>query len=235
MIGSLAVAFDGIIMAAMWRTTGYYYEKEMFWTGIWGGSLITAVPAAVFFVSADRLLIICMPMRYSGKIRSVIAVLSVASIASMTALNFGVNVVTYDLNKVDGCWSFACLTSDESMAVYAVTRFIVALPNLAISVAFLVALYRLNRKHDKSALFQKRKTSDRLALLVVIFELTFDLLPSFVNLVLTYGFDINISSKIGPYRQLTNAANALCCAIAHVKVLRRIAADLKTKRLSTAA
>lgn len=81
---------------------GYYQEKEMFWTGIWGGSLITAVPAAVFFVSADRLLIICMPMRYSDRMRNAIAVLSVAAIASMTALNFGVNVVTYDLNKVDG-------------------------------------------------------------------------------------------------------------------------------------
>lgn len=45
-----------------------------------------------------------------------------------------------------GCWSFACLTSDESMAVYAVTRFIVALPNVAISGAFLIALYRTNSK-----------------------------------------------------------------------------------------
>ncbi|KAH7696402.1 hypothetical protein AAVH_36528 [Aphelenchoides avenae] len=219
----------------------------MFWTGVWDGSLITAVPAAVFFVSADRLLIICMPMRYSDRMRKAIAWLSVGTIVSMTALSFGVNVVTYDLNKVDGCWSFACLTSDQSMAVYAATRFIVALPNFAISVAFLIALYRLNRKNDKSALFQKRKTSDQLALLVVVFELIFDLLPSFVNLILTYvsfhmanekydgiqEYDINISSKIGPYRQLLNAANALCCAVAHVKVLRKIASDLQSKRLTS--
>ncbi|KAH7664884.1 hypothetical protein AAVH_43358, partial [Aphelenchoides avenae] len=73
---------------------------------------------------------------------------------------------------------------------------------------------------------------DHLALLVVIFEFIYDLVPSAVNAFLTYCFETNLSTLIGPYRQMMSAANALCCALAHVVVLRRIAKAKQTPQIS---
>src|SRR4051812_43030014 len=85
--------------------------------------------------------------------------------------------------------------------------------------------------------------ADKIALMTAIFLFTFDLVPSTANLIATYvsqkhtqailycnshfitfppqAFYANLSTIIGPYRQMTGAMNALGCALIYWRYFER--------------
>jgi hypothetical protein len=67
---------------------------------------------------------------------------------------------------------------------------------------------------------------DHLALWVVIFEFTLDLLPNLANFVLTF-FDINVSVYLGAFRSISYSLCALCSILAHTALLWRVFSSSK--------
>ncbi|KAL3107068.1 hypothetical protein niasHT_019464 [Heterodera trifolii] len=224
----------------------------IFWTGLVPGSLIPATPICVFFLSADRLLIILLPSIYNMKswIKRSLARSSVLSVVALFGTNLGVNLAERPATEHPECISFGCLTSDASRLIYAVNRFAVALPNFLAGISFLAALFafrrRLNGINGPITIVQNtnntrnstqqngtvtnlntkmatvntdsRKMSDRLIFYCVLFELLLDLLPNFINLILT-AFDFNISVYVGAFRSMTYASCAFCSVMAHTSIL----------------
>ncbi|KAI1704488.1 serpentine type 7TM GPCR chemoreceptor srbc domain-containing protein [Ditylenchus destructor] len=220
------LAAGGVIMVFMWDPAGYANPKMVFWSGLIPGCLIPATPVGVLFLSLERLIIIKYPLGIcSERIRKVFAISSVVITVALFLVNFVISFVhpPKELDRSEAnCFSFACLSSFSSISFYAIDRFVVAVPNFVISLVFLICLYKRQGSSEAS---KRRKMSDRIALLAVLLCLTFDLLPSTINLVYTYVFSGNLSRQIGPYRQLTSSMNALGCALVNIKVFRVIYRD----------
>ncbi|KAI1711352.1 serpentine type 7TM GPCR chemoreceptor srbc domain-containing protein [Ditylenchus destructor] len=202
--------------------------KEIFWTGLFSGSLIPAAPIGVFFLTLDRLFIITLPAIYTKKMTKIsIALSSLFTICALFTMNLTINVIERPTAQVSGCYSFGCITSEGSRFIYAVDRLGVALPNFTSGVIFVVVLFTFRRKLQASsgsyvANNHSKRTGDRLALYVVLFEVFLDLLPNMINFFLTTLYGINISRYVGAFRSVTYCTNAFCCVLTHTRVLRRI-------------
>uniref|UniRef100_A0A914GPF5 G protein-coupled receptor n=1 Tax=Globodera rostochiensis TaxID=31243 RepID=A0A914GPF5_GLORO len=219
---TLSSVFDSQSLFSSLSPTQY-----IFWTGLVPGSLIPATPICVFFLSIDRLLIILKPS-------------ILISVVALFGMSFGVNLAQRPRTEHPECISFGCLTSDASRLIYAVNRLAVALPNFLAGTAFLAALFAFRRRLErlinrtnnnstvgpssnlttKTAMVNtdSRKMSDRLTFHCVLFEFLLDLLPNFINLILT-AFDFNISVYVGAFRSMTYAACAFCSVLAHTTIL----------------
>ncbi|KAI1715107.1 hypothetical protein Ddc_11138 [Ditylenchus destructor] len=119
-----------------------------------------------------------------------IALCSLFTICALFTMNLTINVIERPTDQVSGCYSFGCITSAGSRFIYAVDRLGVALPNFTSGVVFVVVLFTFRRKLQASAGSygannNSKRTGDRLALYVVLFEVFLDLLPNMFNFFLT--------------------------------------------------
>ncbi|KAF7640264.1 hypothetical protein Mgra_00000092 [Meloidogyne graminicola] len=180
----------------------------IYWSGLIPGSLLPASPVSVFFLSFDRLVI------YIN--------------------NY---IIILPLNENKECISFGCLTSNASRLIYSINRLIVSLPNFIIGSLFLFILFAYRKRLEKQQnnnnkenilINKSNKMGNRLALWVVIFEFLLDLLPNFINFILTAFFDINISVYVGAFRSLTFSLQTFFAALTHTIILWNIYNTNKT-------
>lgn len=140
---------------------GYNSAELVFWSGVLGGCLIPAVPVGVLFLSIDRLIILgCPPHVYGKFVKRLLGVLSIGIVLLLTLLHFYFNLQNEIYNRetrkssdfiiveehfLTECWTFACFSSEFSISIYAIDRFLVAVPNFIASIALLLMLLKQQR------------------------------------------------------------------------------------------
>ncbi|KAI1710991.1 hypothetical protein Ddc_13122 [Ditylenchus destructor] len=191
-----------------WQPSGDFMHEPsfFFWMGIWNMLSIAAIPASVFCLTVDRILIISYPLQKTDRKRNVLTIFCIVIIAFSVLINLYGCLEELPLPQEIKCRVFACLFQKTGQAIFTTTRMLGGFINSIAGAFFFYKLWRVaqDNKEANRAVYHSASVNgnnkssnnklNRLAGHIIAMELFLNFVPQLVSFIATkvpfYSFQV---------------------------------------------
>ncbi|KAL3123677.1 hypothetical protein niasHT_002759 [Heterodera trifolii] len=204
----------------VWRPTeGTLYDgATLYFIALPAHLLLSAIPMSVFFLTIDRICIICFEHNYGSQIKRVLKRFFLSASSVGILFNFIGMLSAMPVPTKTECEIFGCILG-TSVQLYLGWRAFCAILNTISGISFFVILYRSNRKmaHTTKMLNtagqlqirRANRANNLLTSVAIINELFISFLPHFLPFICERIFGAGSSLGTGPLSELMNSFEVL--------------------------
>ncbi|KAI1713771.1 hypothetical protein Ddc_11662 [Ditylenchus destructor] len=196
----------------------------------------TTIPVSVFFIIVERIYIISNPLSVNMEYRQrLITIIDIATIIAIALINCGYVLTELPLPSKSACLSTGCLLVKTRQFNDNCTRIFFGVLNISAGLIFLFKYWKHTKKTEmensssgstvhivtSSAKKSIERKNNFVAVLVVLLELCFNLLPNFANFISTTVFGITLSSLFILYNPLCQMFDVICSTFIYSRTLKK--------------